>query len=193
MLPPIGKKKRYPSLSLTIIHAEEHEPPPSRAPVVWKLITNIKVRSAEGAVEKLHWYALRWKIEVLHNVLKSGCKAEDAKLRTAERLVNLIAIFCLLSWRIFWTTMMNRVAPEGPPELAFTTDEIKILDLAVKESAAKCNRKPTLSHYLLKVARLGGYLARAHDPPPGNKIMWRGRSRLADIKHGAEIAAATCG
>lgn len=193
VLPPIGKKKRYPSLSLTIIHAEEHEPPPHRAPVVWKLITNIKVRSAEGAVEKLHWYALRWKIEVFHNVLKSGCRAEDAKLRTAERLVNLIAIFCLLSWRIFWTTMMNRVAPEGPPELAFTTDEIKILDLAVKESAAKCNRKPTLSHYLLKLARLGGYLARAHDPPPGNKIMWRGWSRLADIKHGAEIAAATYG
>ena len=33
-------------------------------------------------------------IEVFHKILKSGCKAEEARLRTAERLVNLIAVFC---------------------------------------------------------------------------------------------------
>jgi len=44
---------------------------------------------------------MRWKIEVFHKILKSGCKAEESKLRTAERLVNLIATFCILSWRIF--------------------------------------------------------------------------------------------
>ena len=37
------------------------------------------------------------------------------------------------------------------------------------------------------------YLARTHDPPPGNKIMWRGWSRLADIKLGAEMTSETCG
>jgi hypothetical protein len=47
--------------------------------------------------------------------LKSGCRAEDARLRTAERLVNLIAIFCILSWRIFWMTMINRAAPSASP------------------------------------------------------------------------------
>ena len=38
-------------------------------------------------------YASRWKIETYHTILKSGCKAEESKLRTAERLVNLIAAF----------------------------------------------------------------------------------------------------
>jgi len=42
---------------------------------------------------------------------------------------------------------------------------------------------------LILQVHLGGYLARAHDPPPANKVMWRGWSRLADIKLGAEIAA----
>lgn len=37
------------------------------------------------------------------------------------------------------------------------------------------------------------YLARTHDPPPGNKIMWRGWSRLADIKLGAEMTSEICG
>jgi len=193
VLPPIGKQRRYPVLMLTIINAEEREPPPHRAPVIWKLITNLGVNSAEEAIEKLGWYALRWKIEVFHNILKSGCKAEDAKLRTTDRLVNLIAIFCLLSWRIFWTTMMNRVAPEAPPQIAFTTGEIETLNLIVRDRPRKSSRKRTLSYYLMEVACLGGYLARAHDPPPGNKIMWRGWSRLADIKLGVEMAATTCG
>ena len=43
------------------------------------------------------------------------------------------------------------------------------------------------------LARLGGYLARASDPPPGNMVIWRGLSRLADIQLGAAIAAESCG
>lgn len=39
----------------------------------------------------------------------------------------------------------------------------------------------TLSAYLTKRARLGGYLAKSKDPPPGNMVMWRGLSRLKDI------------
>jgi hypothetical protein len=49
----------------------------------------------------LHVRSESWKIEVFHKIMKSGCKAEDSKLRTAERLVNLIATFCIMSWRIF--------------------------------------------------------------------------------------------
>jgi hypothetical protein len=71
----------------------------------WKLITNLSVRSRKDALEKIAWYAMRWKIEAIHKILKSGCKAEASKL--AERIVNLIAVFCILSWRIFWMTMMN--------------------------------------------------------------------------------------
>ena len=45
---------------------------------------------------------MRWKIEVFHKILKSGCKAEDSKLHTADRLANLMVVFCILSWRVFW-------------------------------------------------------------------------------------------
>jgi hypothetical protein len=40
----------------------------------------------------------------------------------------------------------------------------------------------SLSKYLTKIARLGGYLARANDPPPGNVVIWRSLARLTDIK-----------
>lgn len=58
-----------------------------------------------------------------------------------------------------------------------------------KGAAPSTCRPGTLAFYLTKLARLGGYLARAGDPPPGN-VMWRGLSRLTDIELGAEIAAA---
>lgn len=46
----------------------------------------------------------------------------------------------------------------------------------------------TLSHYIIKLARLRGYLARSNDPYPGNIVVWRGMSRLTDICLGLELA-----
>jgi hypothetical protein len=93
--PPIGKQKRYPALDLAVIHATERGAPKGRKPIVWKLITDLPVHGRAEAVEKINWYAMRWKIEMFHKVLKSGCQAEASKLRTAERLANLMAVFCI--------------------------------------------------------------------------------------------------
>ena len=191
ILPPIGKQKRYPALTLTVIHAEERVTPKNRKKIEWKLITDLPIGSRADAIEKLEWYALRWKIEVFHKILKSGCKAEESKLRTAQRLTNLIAVFCIISWRVFWMTMLNRSAPEAPPALALTAIEVALLDRLVNDKPRP--RRKTLSHYLTKIARLGGYLARAKDPPPGNTVMWRGLSRLTDIALGAIVGAEIVG
>ncbi len=43
------------------------------------------------------------------------------------------------------------------------------------------------------IARLGGYLARANDSPPGNMVMWRGLSRLTDIELGFLLGVKLCG
>jgi len=36
----------------------------------------------------------------------------------------------------------------------------------------------TLGEAVRLVARIGGYLGRANDPPPGHQLMWRGYSQL---------------
>src|SRR5205085_1065650 len=188
ILPPVGKQKRYPALTLTVLHAREPEAPARRPRIDWKLLTDLPVPSHGAAVEKLRWYALRWKIEVFHKILKSGCRAEESRLRTAERLVKLIAVFCILSWRVFWLTMINRAAPRAGPGLALTKVEIALLDRLVPDQAQAPPRAKTLSAYLIKGARLGGYLARTRDPPPGNTVIRRGLSRPTDIALGAKLA-----
>jgi len=147
----------------------------------------------QTAIGKISWYAVRWKVETFHKVLKSGCKAEASKLRTAQRIVNLIAVFCVLSWRIFWMTMMNRVVPTASPLLARTSLETRLLDMLIQEKGREAHQARNLSSYLIKVARLGGYLARRKDAPPGNTVMWRGLSRLTDIELGYIMRAQLVG
>jgi hypothetical protein len=188
-----AKKKRYPEQTVTVIEARELETPPDRDRIDWKLITDLAVGSRQQAVEKVQWYALRWKIEIFHKILKSGCRAEQSRLRTTARLTNLLAVFCILSWRVFWLTMSNRTDPDIDPQLVFTDLELRILDRLVNDKPAAHSRPHTLSHYLTKLARLGGYLARNSDPPPGNETVWRGLTRLVDIQLGVIMGAEIVG
>jgi hypothetical protein len=186
--PPVAKQGRYPALALTVIHAHERGTPAGREPIRWKLLTDLPVGDLASAVGKLGWYASRWKLETYHKVLKSGCRAEQAKLRTAERLTNLLAVLCVVGWRVFWLTMVARATPDAPAETARTAAEIEVLDRAgAAPPPATPVAKRTVSHYLVAIAKLGGYLAREKGPPPGNMVVWRGLTRLADILHGFEL------
>jgi len=189
--PPIGKQKRYPTLSLTVISAQEQSVPEGRDRIEWKLLTDLDVDDVASAVEKLNWYAQRWKIETFHKILKSGCNAEKAKLRTADRLTNLLAIYCVVGWRVFWLTMVQRSSESAPAGTVFTDTEIAILrKLRGKEDWP---RTPSIAQCVAVIARLGGYLARGSDPPPGNMIIWRGMSRLTDVHLGFELAKGVVG
>ena len=104
-----------------------------------------------------------------------------------RRLVPLHNVAVILSWRVFWLTMLNRARPNLEPALVLTGLDTKILDRLIPDSTADPPAARTLSLYLIKIARLGGYLDRAKDPPPGNIVMWRGLSRLTDIVLGATL------
>lgn len=84
-------------------------------------------------------------------------------------------------------TMINRCCPDSSAKLAFTSTEIVLLDCLIKNNS-KQSRNKKLSVYLIKVAKLGGYLARASDLPPGNIVMWRRLTRLTDIELGFNMA-----
>ncbi|HEU5401840.1 MAG TPA: hypothetical protein VFU86_10815 [Terriglobales bacterium] len=61
------------------------------------------------------------------------------------------------------------------PQMPHMVESFGVLDRLVNDKPA---RQKTRSHCLVEIARLGDYLARASDPPPGNTVMWRGLRRL---------------
>ena len=90
-------------------------------------------------------------------------------------------------------TMGSRSSPEAPSETALTTMEIKVLDRLAPDKPRDRNLPAGIGCYAVKIARLGGYLARSRDPPPGNTVMWRGLSRLTDIMLGMTMAGELVG
>ncbi|WP_230564106.1 IS4 family transposase [Paraburkholderia translucens] len=83
--------------------------------------------------------------------------------------------------------MLGRSAPQAAAELAFTHTEIELLEHIVHDTPHNA-QAPPLVRNVIRLAQLGGYLARANDPPPGNTVMWRGMRRLTDIQIGYELA-----
>lgn len=80
--------------------------------------------------------------------------------------------------------MLNRENQNQSPLLAFDTTERKILGAYFQEDC----RPVALQDYIVLLARMGGYLARKSDPPPGNTVVWRGLSKLYEIRRGFEPA-----
>lgn len=78
--------------------------------------------------------------------------------------------------------MTNRVSPVLH---VFTDTEIKIIENAVPMKDGSLRR--TVGFLRIRLAKLGGYLDRAGDLPPGNMVLWRGMARLTDIHPGFSL------
>lgn len=169
--PPPAHAGKQP-LELRVVHAREDDPPPERDAVQWLLLTTLPVATAEQAEQCLRWYALRWRIEDWHRILKSGCAIEDYAHETAERLCRAVAINLVIGWRIMLMTLLGREMPELPAEVLFADIEVQTLCAYAKQNGLP---PPTqLGRAVRLVAKLGGYIGRNSDPPPGHQLLWQG-------------------
>ena len=138
----------------------------------------------------LGFYALRWRIEDWHRILKSGCDVEKIAHSRAERIQRAVTLNAVIAWRLAALTLMGRHTPELAAEKMFSHSELAMLiDYAGElglglESQRQVAGIPdlaavSLGEALLLVARLGGYLNRKHDAPPGHQVVWEGYMRMA--------------
>jgi hypothetical protein len=101
---------------------------------------------------------------------------------------NLIATLSLVAWKLLWLTYHARQNPTEVCQAVFSNDETAVLHLATNPRRPLPKRSPTYGQVLRDVAKLGGYLARRNDPPPGAKVVWRGLRRLEDLTRGYRLA-----
>ncbi len=98
-----------------------------KAAVEWLLLTTLPVAERKAAVEVLDLYALRWRIEDWHRILKSGCDVEKTAHSTAERIKRAVALNAVIAWRLSALTLLGRATPELPAENLFAKSEIAML------------------------------------------------------------------
>ena len=106
---------------------------------------------------------------------------EKAQLREAERLRKYIVLKSLVAWRLFWLARLREHDPKGSCEAVLEPIEWQLLYRKTHKTREVPEAPPTLAQALIWIAKLGGYIARPSDPPPGVVSQWRGWERLAEL------------
>ena len=180
--------EELPDIDMFAVHAVESSPPAGEAPLEWMLLTNLPVRSFDEAREKVRWYCLRWRIEMYFKVLKSGLKVEACRLAHAERLMRYLTVMSIVAWRLFMITIIAGTDPDTPCTALLADHEWQVLFLKVNQNRTLPASVPTIAEAVTWLARLGGFLARDGDGPPGTVTLWRGWKRLTDLADGWSLA-----
>lgn len=192
MNPPRNNPKHgieeLPDIGMYAVHVLEECPPQGEEPVEWMLLTNLLIASFEDACEMARWYSLRWRIEMYFKVLKSGFRVEACRLAHAERLARYLAVMSVVAWRIFMITLIARTDPALPCTKFLAPQEWETLCVKVRGKGRCQEKPPSVGEAVILIARLGGYLARRCDGPPGTLTLWRGWKRLTDLAEGWRLA-----
>jgi len=116
-----------------------------------------------------------------HRVLKSGCQIEARQFGTLERFLRATALFAVIGWRILYATMLGRLETDIPCSVLLQSLEWQALYCRTHGTTKPPEQTPKLSEAVLWIAKLGGYLGRKNDDPPGATVLWRGFLVLHEI------------
>jgi hypothetical protein len=172
-------------LSVWVIRVWEEQTPEGEESLEWLLLTSVPTTTFQQAWERVDWYRQRWLVEDYHQCLKSGCRIEQRQLQTVDGLIRLLGLLSPLAVRLMQVRERARQEPERPA--AEVIDPLMLTVLA--ERAGQSPATMTLGSFWTQVARLGGYLARAHDGPPGWRTIWKGWLDLQKLLEGVHLAS----
>lgn len=182
--PPRRRSANHPKLApveLSAILIKEMHPPAGVAALEWFLLTTVPITSFEQSCQFIEYYACRWVIERFHFVLKSGCAIEKRQFEHGDNLIRFLAVASVIAWRLLWQTYLSRVASDLPCTVVMTEAEWKALYNFIHKTALLPEEVPTLGQVTAWIAKLGGFLGRNADGPPGVQVLWQGWRRLFDI------------
>ena len=172
--------------NITAIYVTEKNPPQHREALTWMLLANYKISSHKAAARVIKNYSQRWKIEVLHRIMKSGCNIELTRLLTNGRRIPFVALKSIVAWRLMLISHYNRISPNDSALSILTRSECNALYIA-KHKKIGINQNFSAKKAITWIAELGGYLSRKADPTPGPTHIWRGWQRLQDLTNMYDI------
>lgn len=166
-------------LTLNVVHVKETDAPEGVEPVEWTLITSEPIETVDEIMRIVDIYRARWIIEEYFKALKSGCAYEQRQMESYETLVNALAIFAPIAWRLLLLRGLSRDNPETDAAEVLTPTEIEVLQAISK---VKMPEKPTVRDAMQAIARLGGHIK--SNGAPGWLVLWRGYQKLKNIELG---------
>jgi hypothetical protein len=167
------------SLKLNVVYVSEAKAPPGEPAVEWFLLTNLPVGTPEEIAFAVDCYRGRWTIEEFFKALKTGCQYERRQLESAESLLNALAIFAPVAWRLLLLRHLARTNDKAPATAVFTAKQVEVLRAIARRPLPA---RPTAKDAMLAVATLGGHLKSNGDP--GWIVLGRGLHDLLLLELG---------
>jgi transposase-like protein/transposase Tn5 family protein/DDE family transposase len=179
--PPRRPGVKLPEVTVNVVLVSEIHPPAGDVPVEWLLLTTLAIDTAESVRQIVKYYSVRFMIEVLFRVLKSGCRIEQRRFEHIDRLLSCVAVYLIVAWRTLMVCRMGHSCPDLDCEAVFEPAEWKSVWMAVQRKPLPA-APPKLGVVIRLVAQLGGYVNRANRAdPPGPQTVWIGLQRTRDL------------
>lgn len=177
--PPYRQVKKLSEVTLNIVVVEEPNPPDGATPIEWLLITTLPIDSAEQVQQIVSYYSVRWQIEIYFRTLKSGCRIEGRQFETLDRLLNCLAVYSIIAWKIMYLSRLGRECPDLSCEVIFEPSEWKSVYTTARRQDPP-SIPPSLNEMIRLIASLGGYVMRK-STQPGPQTLWFGLQRVHDL------------
>ena len=136
-------------------------------------------RQSEQVQQIVSYYSTRWQIEVYFRTLKSGCRIEGRQFETLDRLLNCLAVYSIIAWKIMYLCHLGRECPDLDCEIIFDPSEWKSVYMTVRQKDPPSD-PPSLNEMIRMIASLGGYVIR-RSTQPGTQTLWFGLQRVHDL------------
>jgi transposase-like protein len=167
------------SLAVTLIVVREPQPPAGQPALEWVLLSTWPVGGPGELQRVVGWYVKRWQIEVLHRVLKTGCKVEERRLQQEHSAQAMIVLDLLVAIRIMGLVGASRHQPEAEAGACITPTEEAVLRARFESAKTGTSGRPlSLGQAMRWIAQMGGHPGMPSSPPPGAETLWRGLTRL---------------
>jgi hypothetical protein len=177
---PYRPVEKLPAVTLNVVLVHEAHPPAGEEPIEWLLLTSLPIGELEQVRRVIHYYCVRWMIEVFFRVLKSGCRVEERRFEALDRLLTCLAVYLIVAWRSLYVCRLGRSCPDISCEAVFDAAEWKAVWKVVRRTDPPAD-PPQLDEMVRLVAQLGGYVNRKRAAPPGPQTVWIGLQRAHDF------------
>jgi hypothetical protein len=168
-----------PGVTVNVVLAEEVNTPEGQIPIQWILITTLPIDTVEQVQLIVHYYTVRWQIEVYFRTLKSGCRVEERYFENMDRMLNCLAVYTVVAWKVLFLCRLSQECPDLNCEVVFDPSEWMPLYMAIHRMQPP-KTPPTLNEVVRMIASLGGYVMRK-STQPGTQTLWIGLQRLHDL------------
>jgi hypothetical protein len=179
---PVHGDRRLPAtITVNVVLCEEVNPPVGEDAISWMLVTTLPIETDEDVQRIISAYCVRWQIEVFFRTLKSGCRIERRRFENLDRVLNCLAFYSVVAWRLMYVCYLGRECPEIDCEVIFEPSEWKSVYtiLNIEFPTEGC---PSLNELVRAIARLGGFIDRPKNHP-GTQTLWIGLQRAYDLSN----------